>query len=100
MDALRHKVASLEDDLKSSTTANSQLQQQLSEVKGSLSSSTRQLTEERNNLQLQVRMSSSWMSVYNMHVGVKLDSSVFHMLNFSWSNSKSPSLNWRQLMTA
>ena len=56
VDALRHKVTSLEDDLKSSTTANSQLQQQLSEVKNSLSSSTRQLTEERNSLQLQVRM--------------------------------------------
>jgi septal ring factor EnvC (AmiA/AmiB activator) len=56
VDALRHKVASLEDDLKSSTTANSQLQQQLSEVKSSLSSSTRQLTEERNNLQLQVHV--------------------------------------------
>lgn len=54
VDALRHKVASLEGDLNSSTTANTQLQHQLSEVKSSQASSTRQLTEERNNLQLQV----------------------------------------------
>lgn len=56
VDALRHQVASLEGDLKSSTTANSQLQRQLSEVRSSLTSNTRQLTEERDNLQLQVRV--------------------------------------------
>ena len=56
VDALRHQVASLEGDLKSSTTANSQLQRQLSEVKSSLTNNTRQLSEERDNLQLQVHV--------------------------------------------
>lgn len=67
VDALRHKVSSLEDDLKSSTTANSQLQQQLSEVKSSLSSSTRQLTEERNILQLQVCTIQVELVLISMH---------------------------------
>ena len=67
VDALRHKVSSLEDDLKSSTTANSQLQQQLSEVKSSLSSSTRQLTEERNILQLRVCTIQVELVLISMH---------------------------------
>ena len=58
MEALRTKVSSLESALASSTTATSQLQDQLAESKGQQEGELRHLREERDNFIAQVRGSS------------------------------------------